>query len=144
LLLRRGPYLVAAGLDESIGGEAKELRGRFINLFDSELRVLDKVTLTQGSRYFLLDLDASQSGGPRVLASACKAVAGKSAAQAPSWWVQGVADTPGVVLIDSKAAPKSVTLAGTAVNDFQYLPKEHLLWVRFPNEATPRELTASF
>ena len=45
LLLRRGPYVIAAGLDESIAGEPRALQGRFVNLFDSELRVLNDVSI---------------------------------------------------------------------------------------------------
>ena len=62
LLLRRGPYVIAAGLDESIpvsDGGPKILPGRYINLFDPQWRVLKNVRLEPGSRYFLLDLDAS-------------------------------------------------------------------------------------
>jgi len=36
LLLRRGPYLIGAGLEESVAGEPKTLRGRFVNLFDPD------------------------------------------------------------------------------------------------------------
>ena len=57
LLLRRGPYLIGAGLGESVPCEAKELKGRFVSFFDPELRVRSGVTLSPASRYFLLDLD---------------------------------------------------------------------------------------
>ena len=33
LVLRRGPYVVAAGLDESIAGTPRTLQGHFVNLF---------------------------------------------------------------------------------------------------------------
>jgi hypothetical protein len=57
LLLRRGPYVVAAGLDESIGGEPKTLTGRFINLFDPEQKELSTVTINPGDRYLLRDIN---------------------------------------------------------------------------------------
>jgi hypothetical protein len=42
LALRRGPYLIAAGLDESIPNAASfVLHGRFIDLFDAQLPVRD-------------------------------------------------------------------------------------------------------
>src|SRR5262249_44733211 len=60
LLLRRGPYIIAAGLDESIDGNPHQLHGHFVNLFDPDLRVVSQVSLEPGSRFFLLDLDAKE------------------------------------------------------------------------------------
>jgi len=45
LRLERGPYVIAAGLDESVGDAPKTLRGRFVNLFDPELNVRSEVVL---------------------------------------------------------------------------------------------------
>ncbi|MBP8261301.1 MAG: hypothetical protein KA118_16750, partial [Verrucomicrobia bacterium] len=39
LILRRGPYVIAAGLDESIEGPPRTLSGQFVNLFDPELEL---------------------------------------------------------------------------------------------------------
>ena len=44
LLLRRGPYVIAAGLKESTEGPGKVLRGPFIDLFDAELSLQETVT----------------------------------------------------------------------------------------------------
>ena len=120
LLLRRGPYVLAAGLDESVAGEPKTLRGRFVNLFDPELRVQKTVTLAPGSRFFLLDLDAVRGNQPEVLASACKALPAKQGDHSLSIAVEGVVNTPAVVLLRAATAPRSVTLAGQALENFQY------------------------
>ena len=76
LLLHRGPYSIAAGLDESIDGEPKELRGRWVNLFDPELRVQELVELKPGTRFVLRDLTTTSGTDPQLLAAACKAVPG--------------------------------------------------------------------
>jgi hypothetical protein len=144
LLLRRGPYVLAAGLDESIGGEPKTLHGRLVNLFDPELRVQESVTLAPGSRFFLVDLDAVRGRQPKVLASACKALPAQHSARSFSMTVEGVVDTPAVVLLRVPAAPRSITLAGQPLQTFQYAAEGHLLWIRFPNEASPRELAITF
>ena len=144
LLLRRGPYIVAAGLDESMPAEPKVLEGRFVNLFDPELRVRDRVTLAPASRFFLLDLQTPRSRRPQVLASACKALPAKGKASSPSWTVEGVPDTPGIVLLDAPSRPRAVTLAGQPMNDYEYSTADHLLWIRFTNSAQPRELALSF
>ena len=144
LLLRRGPYLLASGLDESIAGAPKTMRGRFVNLFDPELRAQKAVTLTPASRYFLLDLDAAQGRQPGVLASACKALSTKQDARSLSIAVEGVVNTPAVVLLRSPTAPRSVKLAGQPLENFQYDPEGRLLWIRFANEAKPRELAVDY
>ena len=144
LLLRRGPYIVAAGLDESVGGDPKELHGKFINLFDSELRVRQTVSLTPGSRFFLMDLDSVGGGEARVLASACKALPVKRESASLTLAVEGVAGTPAVVLLHAPKPPRSVTLAGENLEKFQYSAEDQLLWIRFENESRPRELRLEF
>lgn len=144
LLLRRGPYVIAAGLDESLADAPKELHGRFVDLFDAELRVRDRVALAPGSRFFLLDLDAARRRAPAVLASACKPLPVKPDAHSLSLAVEGVTHTPAIVLLRAPNAPRSITLAGQPLESFEYSQKEGLLWIRFPNEARPRELAVRF
>ena len=144
LLLRRGPYVLAAGLDESVAGEPKTIRGRLVNLFDPELRVQAAVTLAPGSRLFLVDLDTVQGRRPQVVASACKALPAKRSARSYSMTVEGVVDTPAVVLLRVPKTPRSVTLEGQPLESFVYAAEGRLLWVRFTNEARPRKLTIEF
>jgi hypothetical protein len=144
LLLRRGPYVLAAGLDESVAGEPKTIRGRLVNLFDPELRVQQAMTLAPGSRFFLVDLDAVRGRQPQVIASACKALTGKRSARALSMTVEGVVNTPAVVLLRAPTTPRSVTLAGQPLASYEYAAEGRLLWIRFTNEAGPRELTVAF
>ena len=144
LLLRRGPYLIAAGLDESVPGEAKELHGRFVNLFDPQLRASNTVKLTPGARSLLLDLKAVRGNEPRVLASACKALPKKRSPTQLVLTVEGVGNTAAIVLLHAPKPPRAITLAGQAVKDFGYSAAEQLLWLRFPNETSPRELEVQF
>ena len=144
LILRRGPYFVAAGMDESVAGESKTLKGRFVNLFDPELKVQREVEVKEGTRAFLLDLDAVKSDAPRMLASACKALPLKRDDGGPAWTVEGVADTPAVVLISTAKAPRSVTLGGQTLETFTHSAEEGLLYIRFPNTSGPRELEVKF
>lgn len=143
LLLQRGPYVIAAGLDETIAGEPKVVRGRFVNLFDPELRVLESVKLEPGSRYFLRDLDATP-GWPQLLASACKALLTHRENKSLSYAVEGVAQTPAVMLLSATRPPTSITLDGQTLETFSFSKQDGLLWIRFTNEARPRTLTVSF
>jgi len=148
LLLRRGPYLIASGLDESIPGEPRRLGGRLVNLFDPDLAVNRELTLVPSSRFFLLDLDTALPPGapilPHVLASACKTLPLAATADRLKLAVEGVAKTPAIVLIATAKAPRSVTLDGRPVEQTKFDPQEGLLWVRFENESRPRDLEAAF
>lgn len=140
LRLDRGPYVVAAGLDESIEASATTLRGRFVNLFDPALEVRAEVTLTPGSRWFLLDLEKVVEPGPRVLASAGKALPLPGREGSARWMVEGVAETPAVVLLRAPASPRRVTLAGGPIEPARFDAANSLLWLRFTNTSAPREL----
>lgn len=143
LALRRGPYVIAAGLDEATPSETKVLRGRFINLLDPQLRVQKEVRLEPGTRWFLRDLDA-RPPADRLLASAGKALAVAAPGQTRSFVVEGVAHTPGVVLLHSPAGPASVALDREPITDFDYSAADKLLWIRFANESRPRTLTVQY
>ncbi len=142
LLLRRGPYLVAAGLDESVEAPPLRVPGRFVNLFDPELRVREDVAVPPGSRWFLLDLNEVPDGPPRVLASACKALPAGADGTSASWTVEGVGGTPAVVLVRAARAPAAVMLGGEALPEaaVTYSEKDGLVWIRFENTPGPREL----
>ena len=140
LLLSRGPYRIGAGLDESIAAPPATLHGRFINLFDPQLLVQHTITLAPESRFFLLDLDAVKSPTPSLLAAACKALPLDDAMGQLRWTVEGVTATPAVVLIASATPPRSIQLDGLAITDFTYSASDGLLYIRFPNESSPRVL----
>ena len=144
LLLRRGPYVVAAGLDESIGGEARSLHGRLVNLFDSSMRVQNDIAIGPGSRWLLLDVDSAHTGKPHLLASACKAINTERARDHLTFSVQGVGETPAFMLLESPKNPRAVTLDGKELTSFDYSAQERLLWIHFQNDATPRNLTVAY
>jgi hypothetical protein len=126
-----------------VAGEPMELRGRFVNLLDPELRVRERVRLDPGTRWFLRDLDAT-SRGTQLLASAGKALPIKTPGKARSFVVEGVANTPGVLLLRTAKAPRYITLDDQPVEASHFSERDGLLWVRFANESRPRTLTIKF
>ncbi len=65
LVLRRGPYVIAAGLDEAATHEKSvELRGHFVDLFDAGLPILTDAKVEPGRRLLLLDTGAIHTNGP--------------------------------------------------------------------------------
>jgi hypothetical protein len=143
LLLRRGPYVIGAGLDESVAAKPRVLRGRYVNLFDPKLRVVSKVVLEPGTRWFLLDLDRVQGRAPRWLAAAGPPLPQPAPPGRLEFTVEGVGDTPAVVLLAAKHPPGAVTLAGQRVDAVEYSKADGLVWLRFTNAASPRVLSVA-
>lgn len=56
-ILHRGPYVIAAILDESVNTEPVILRGHYVNLFKPGLPVESKITLHPGENALLYELD---------------------------------------------------------------------------------------
>lgn len=60
------------------------------------------------------------------------------------WAVEGVGNTRAIVLFASETPPRRVLLDGAALESWQYLPDEQLLYVRYPNEPHPRVLAFEY
>lgn len=134
LLLRRGPYLVAAGLDESVpGARPLVLRGRYINLFDPELTLLNSVPIAPGTRALLFDLNAVPGPVPRVVAAACRVKDERVEGSSLKFVAEGIADTNAVVSILARKAPASVTFGGQPAAANQYDYSSGVLRLRFAN-----------
>jgi len=69
LALRRGPYVVAAGMDEVDNLEPEILAGSFVNLFDARLGLLVDPVIRANTRWLLYDLERC-SDHPGVIAAA--------------------------------------------------------------------------
>lgn len=130
LALRRGPYIVAAGLEESLpNAPAQKLSGRFINLFDSKLPLLNEVELAAGRRFLLVDVDiAGKTEG--VIAAACRVREEKLTPEMMTFKVEGIAQTPGALCVSLNHKPQSVTLDGKPI-ETRY--EGGLLWINFEN-----------
>ena len=144
LLLRRGPYVIASGLDEPVSNEPYQLKGNFISLFDSELAVQKNISIVPGSREFLIDLDKAMTGKLHLLASACRPSLQKQTRNEISYTVKGVGETPAIMLLESPKAPKEIKLDGQDVKDFTYSKEEKLLWVHFDNTSDNQNLVINF
>ncbi len=136
-ILRRGPYVVATGLDESLPGEPPTLKGRFLDLFDPNLSILDQVTAAPGSRRFLLDLDRVKRKVPTVLAGACKILGERRTARGLRFYAEAPDDTEAAVRIRLAAEPARVTMDDAPLPDSARVWDEAsgTLLLRFPNSA---------
>lgn len=71
--LERGPYEIAAVMDDGIDNAPLVLQGRFINLFDTSLPVVSRFVVEPGKQAFLFNIDKVENPeNPQVLAAAAR------------------------------------------------------------------------
>jgi hypothetical protein len=110
LVLRRGPYVVAAG----IGGKAR-LDGRYVDLFSEGLPVVVNPEVGEGGRRLLVDLTR---GGetPRVVAAAGRVIEQRVEGRRMVVRVEGIEDTAGAMRLSLPGRPSRVTVDGEAAD----------------------------
>jgi hypothetical protein len=134
LVLRRGPYVIAAGLDESVPGtKPLLLRGRFVDLFDANLPVVNEVPVAAGKRFLLFDLDAGADSKPRVVAAACRVRNEHISGRSLLFQAEGISETEAVVRCEMRSAPEKVLLDGKPAGQTEYDAASQTLLLRFPN-----------
>lgn len=73
LYLERGPYIIAAVIDESISMDPLTLKGVYIDLFDPTLPVLSEKSITPGEQAFLYNMESIKNKKePAVLCGASR------------------------------------------------------------------------
>jgi hypothetical protein len=137
LVLRRGPYVVAAGLDESAsdGEPACTIHGTLVPLFDEGLPVLHSCEIKEGSRQLLLDLSVLPKDKIGVVAAACRVRGETVTAGSIRFRADGLAGSHAVVRIAMPLPPKAVTVGGVALNADAYDYADGTLRIRFTNSA---------
>jgi hypothetical protein len=137
LVLRRGPYIVAAGLDESLA-DAKPytVHGRLVPLFDPALPVVDSYEIKAGTRQLLLDLSKFPSGKVGVVAAACRVSHEVVKDDSVQFRADGIEQSRAVVLMILPTSPKSVMVDGKALPADAYEFANGTLRIRFTNRAS--------
>jgi hypothetical protein len=145
LVLRRGPYVIAAGLDDSIPNAAPiTLHGRFVDLFDASLPVLTSVPLAPGTHDVLFDLDYAAGAAPRVAAAACAVRDIHATPHQLSFTATGIADTTAAVRIQSRLKPTRVMIAGQTLSPGDYQAEDGTILLHFANSVAPVSIEIRF
>ena len=146
IALRRGPYLIAAGLSESRPAPAYVIKGRFLNLFDPKLTVLYEVSLSPGTRWTLLDLNRLPGKEPKVAAASCRVLGVKTSKHAIKFWTEGPQGTEANACIVLPESPRKALIDGLAApaESMNWDESNHLLHLRFPNGAAGKWVTVEF
>lgn len=112
LVLKRGPYVVAAGLDESAAeAEPYRLRGTFIDLFDSQLPIVRNPLIKPGMRGLFFEL-AARHWGSRILAAGCQIHDEHETSGELRFKTKGIGDTQAVIRLSAPRKPREVRVNG--------------------------------
>jgi hypothetical protein len=136
LVLRRGPYVIAAGLSDAGAAEPPKLTGRLIPLFDASQPVVTEFTVGRGVHGLLVDLGRYPKDYAGVVAAACRVRNERVSADAVTFDADGQSDTEAVVSVVLPAAPKSVTVGGKRLDGDGVAYRDGVLRLRFPNLPT--------
>ncbi|MBS1725660.1 MAG: hypothetical protein JST51_02995 [Armatimonadetes bacterium] len=140
LVLRRGPYIVASGMDET-NSPRQTLKGQFIDLFDPALAVQTSIELGPSSRHLLVDLSKYRK---TVVAASGRVEEMESDAKHWRGTLEGIAETQAAMAFRFAKAPRSVSLDGRMIQSFSYDSSAKILLVRFPNSPVPQTVDVEF
>ncbi|MBX3180120.1 MAG: hypothetical protein KF886_22455 [Candidatus Hydrogenedentes bacterium] len=146
LRLRRGPYVVAMGLDESLNAPPHVLSGPFIDLFDPELPLLPEKVLHPGTPALLYDLEWASANTPApAVAAASTRVRGEMAAEGGfQCTTRGPAGTAANVIVRLPRRPVKVTLDPPAAVEQAWDAERGILRLHYENQAAEIRLALTF
>jgi hypothetical protein len=110
LILRRGPYVIAAGLDEIENAQPVSLSGTYVNLYDSKLVVHIDPEITPGTRSLWVDVERANPGHAWILAASGRVDDEQYTDTTLECTVSGAAQTIMVLRALLPRSPRSVTV----------------------------------
>jgi hypothetical protein len=109
-VLERGPFVIAAVVDESSSTAPLTLNGTFIDLFSSELPVMKQKVIKPGTQGYLFDIDKIRNRQkPQVLATAARVSDEVIANGQFTFVAKSPAKTSNVMRIMLPAKPRNIT-----------------------------------
>ncbi|WP_263384918.1 hypothetical protein, partial [Granulicella arctica] len=146
LILRRGPYVIAAGLAPLSGDNSASVtvHGDLINLFDPNLAETSTFPITSGTRAFLLDVNTFPSSTRRILAASAKISDVQASPHALHFQAEGIDQTNAIIRILTKESVKQITVDGKPLESAQYTHTGRTLLLHFINSAHPQTIVLHF
>ena len=131
--LTRGAYELAAVLDEkAANSQPLTLKGRFIDLFDPELPVVEQKTVAPGEQAFLFNIDKLMEPlRPQVLAAASRQYDERIEPHLYAFTSKSPAETTNVMRILLPKKPKRVQVS--TASDSRWDKRSRTLWLSFEN-----------
>ena len=147
--LQRGPYEIAAVLDESTSAQPLVIKGPVIDLFDPEIPLLESKKINPGEQALLYNLDCMKGKKPQVLATAARVTDEKITHDTYTFTSRSPVNTDNVMRIYLNKQPKSVGHTRENGEVIKGLPpqwdaKSHTLLVKFENQGAPVTTTITW
>ena len=132
--LERGPYVLAAVLDENaVSAEPLQLTGNYIDLFNPQLPCIKQKTVNPGEQAFLFDIDTVENKNrPQVLASASRQTDEVIGKRAYSFVAKSPAETDNVMRILLPKQPKGIMVSSNHFTS-EWDDSTHTLLLQFEN-----------
>ncbi len=145
LAVRRGPYLIAAVLDESPApGDEARFPGTYVDLFDPALPVVKDPVLKVGQRGLWYDLSHVPENQAKVVASACRISEEKADADTFRFACRGPAGVEAVVRLRLPRPPKAVSASPSTDIVRDWDSTSGTLLLEFPNQAREIAITCTY
>jgi hypothetical protein len=123
--LERGPYTLAAVLDEDVvSNQPLVLKGDYIDLFSPELTYYSELSILPGTQAFLYDLRKIDKKRPQVIAAASRQYDEKVTEDGYSFTCKSPLNTTNIICL---YLPKTITSAGIQCTDAAGNPVNHRL-----------------
>ena len=123
--LERGPYTLAAVLDEDVvSNQPLVLKGDYIDLFSPELTYHSELSILPGTQAFLYDLRKIDKKRPQVIAAASRQYDEKATEDGYSFTCKSPLYTTNIICL---YLPKTITSAGIQCTDAVGNPVNHRL-----------------
>lgn len=136
-LLHRGPYVVAAVLDESVSDEPLVLKGMFVNLFDPDLNITEEIKLSPGENALLIDLNILLvAEKPSVVAASSRIEEVQPTASGYCFLARGPVRVQAVARIRCKSKPASVRMEFAGQQKelaFEWHESSQTVLLKYPN-----------
>ncbi len=131
--LERGPYIMAATLDENaVSNEPLVLKGSYIDLFDPTLPCLKQKAVQPGEQAFLFNIDAvDNKKQPQVLAAASRQYDETTGPKSYSFIAKSPIETDNVMRIFLPHEPKQIAVSTQYQSEWD--KDTHTLLLRFEN-----------
>lgn len=146
LKLRRGPYVIASVMDESVSEAPLIITGRFVDILDPMLPIIHEKTLLPNQRTLLYDLEWAENniGGAKVAAAACRVREEVSGNGVLTFVTRGPAATRARVRVLLPDTPTAITAVPGVFVGQEWDKESKTLWLDFDNQAADVRFTIRY
>ena len=146
LILQRGPYVIAAGMEETEleATAGRTLDGKYVNLFDADLMVVSNPVIAPGSQWLLYDLAYAAPAPAWIIAASGRIDDERALADSISFTIRSAQETNAAVSVLLPAKPAQIELQPLSRMTERWDEASRLLYLSFPAQHTGTSVTIHF